>query len=195
MASRKSQSEFRTPGGDDAAPPPTQSERPEFESPRSDKATFAAADVEVDAFIANVDSGILAAKAELEKLLASTCGDSEGPQSQAAMDANIVGVGIGLGDGTLAAAAPGDAVLEVYTLEPESTSELRARLASVTGASAFADSSVPIHAVHTGVVDAQPHRMRLRPAPGGISCGQVAITAGTLGCLVRGNSAPRNAAS
>ena len=45
--------------------------------------------------------------------------------------------------------------------------------------------------MHTGVIDAQPHRMRLRPAPGGISVGHRLITAGTLGCLVRGRSAPR----
>ena len=192
MATKKSQSEYQPPGGDDAAPPPARAEQSEYESPNADDAMSAAADAEVEAFISGVDSGILEAKAELEKLLASTSGDSEGPQSQAAMEANIVGVGIGLGDGTACAAAPGDAVLEVYTLEPESVGELRARLASVTGASAFADSDVRIHAVHTGVVDAQSHRMRLRPAPGGISCGHVAITAGTLGCLVRGNSAPRN---
>ena len=192
MATKKSQSEYQPPGSDDAAPPPARAEQSEYESPSADDAMSAAADAEVEAFISGVDSGILAAKAELEKLLADTSGESDGPQSQAAMEANIVGVGIGLGDGTSAAAAPGDAVLEVYTLEPESTAELRARLASVTGASAFADSDVPIHAVHTGVVDAQSHRMRLRPAPGGISCGHVAITAGTLGCLVRGNSAPRS---
>lgn len=192
MATKKSQNEYQSPGGDDAAPPPTRAEQSEFESPNTDDAMSAAADAEVEAFISGVDSGILEAKAELEKLLADTSGETDGPQSQAAMDSNIVGVGIGLGDGTSAAAAPGDAVLEVYTLEPESTGELRARLAAVTGASAFADSDIPIHAVHTGVVDAQSHRMRLRPAPGGISCGHVAITAGTLGCLVRGNRAPRN---
>jgi len=107
------------------------------------------------------------------------------------MDANITGVGIGLGDGESVSGSPGDPVLEVYTLEPESGGELRARLASVAGVSALADSDFPIKAVHTGVIDAQPHRMRLRPAPGGISCGHFAITAGTLGCLVRGRSAPR----
>lgn len=192
MTTKRSQSEYQPPSGDDAALPPAQAEQTEFESPNTDDAMSAASDAEVEAFISGVDGGILAAKAELEKLLADTSGDSDGPQSQAAMEANIVGVGIGLGDGTSAAAAPGDAVLEVYTLEPEPNSELRARLASVTGASAFADSDVPIHAVHTGVVDAQTHRMRLRPAPGGISCGHVAITAGTLGCLVRGRSAPRS---
>jgi hypothetical protein len=32
----------------------------------------------------------------------------------------------------------------------------------------------------------------MRPAPGGISVGHFRITAGTIGCLVSGNSAPRN---
>ena len=84
------------------------------------------------------------------------------------MDANItgVGIGIGIGDGESVAGSPGDPVLVVYTLEPESAGELRARLASVAGVSALADSDFPIQAVHTGVIDAQPHRMRLRPAPG-----------------------------
>lgn len=81
--------------------------------------------------------------------------------------------GANLGDGTSVSGSPGDPVLEVCTLELESSGELRARLASVAGISAFADSDFPIHVVHTGVIDAQPHRMRLRlrPAPGGISCG------------------------
>jgi hypothetical protein len=61
----------------------------------------------------------------------------------------------------------------------------------VAGVSALSDSDFPINPVHTGVIDAQPHRMRLRPAPGGISVGHRLITAGTIGCLVRGRSAPR----
>jgi hypothetical protein len=37
----------------------------------------------------------------------------------------------------------------------------------------------------TGVIRAlQDHTAKWRPAPGGVSCGHVAITAGTLGCLV-----------
>ena len=37
----------------------------------------------------------------------------------------------------------------------------------------------------TGVIRAlQDHKARWRPAPGGVSCGHVDITAGTLGCLV-----------
>jgi hypothetical protein len=51
---------------------------------------------------------------------------------------------------------------------------------------------VPLTVVVTGVIEAQPHRFRIRPAPGGVSVGHFAITAGTIGCLARGRNAPRN---
>jgi hypothetical protein len=91
------------------------------------------------------------------------------------------------------AGTPGEPVLEVYTIEPESESQTRARLASVAGVAAMATSDFPLHVVNTGIIDAHAHRMRLRAAPGGISVGHTAITAGTIGCLVRGRTAPRNA--
>lgn len=191
MATKKSQSEYQEPNSDDKQQEAS-SDLSGYEAPGSDDAMAAeTAESEAEAFLTGVDSQILSVKAELEKLLANMTGEAAGAQSQAAMDTNIVGVGVGLGDGTSVMGSPGDPVLEVYTLEPESAGELRARLASVAGVSALADSDFPIHVVHTGVIDAQPHRMRLRPAPGGISVGHRLITAGTLGCLVRGRSAPR----
>ena len=193
MATRKSQSEYQDPNPDDGQQKQmSPSDLSGYEAPDSDNALEAeAAESETEAFLSGVDSQLLAVKTELEKLLGSLSDEEEGVQSQAAQDANITGVGIGVGDGESVAGSPGDPVLEVYTLEPESGGELRARLAAAAGVSALADSDFPIKAVHTGVIDAQPHRMRLRPAPGGISCGHFAITAGTLGCLVRGRSAPR----
>lgn len=191
MATKKSQSEFQEPGSDDGQQE-VSGDLSGYEAPGSGDAMAAeAAESEAEAFLSGVDGQILSVKAELEKLLASSCGEATGAQSQAAMDSNIVGVGIGLGNGTSMAGSPGDPVLEVYTLEPESAGELCARLASMAGVSALVDSDFPIHVVHTGLIDAQPHRMRLRPAPGGISVGHRLITAGTLGCLVRGRSAPR----
>lgn len=192
MATKKSQNEFQTPNTGEEQRPDS-GDLSGYQPPGTDDAMAAeAAEAEVQVFLSGVDSQILSVKSALEKVLNSISGESDGAQSQAAMDANIVGVGIGLGDGVSMGASPGDPVLEVYTLERESAGETRARLASVAGISALADSDFPIKAVHTGVIDAQPHRMRLRPAPGGISCGHVAITAGTLGCLVRGRSAPRS---
>jgi len=192
MATKKSPSEFQEPHSDDG-PQELPGDLSGYEAPGPDDAMAGeAAQSEVEAFLSGVDSQILSVKAELEKLLASASGgEATRAQSQAAMDCNIVGVGIGLGNGTSMAGSPGDPVLEVYTLEPESAGELCARLASMAGISALVDSDFPIHVVHTGLIDAQPHRMRLRPAPGGISVGHRLITAGTLGCLVRGRSAPR----
>ena len=192
MATKKSQNEFQNPDSGDN-PQESSGDLSGYEAPDSDNTMETeAVEAETEAFLSGVDSQLLAVKTELEKLLTSISNEAAGVQSQTAMDANITGVGIGLGDGASSAGSPGDPVLEVYTLEPESDGELRARLASVAGVSALADSDFPIKAVHTGVIDAQPHRMRLRPAPGGISVGHFAITAGTLGCLVRGRSAPRN---
>ena len=192
MATKKSQNEFQNPDSGDN-PQESSGDLSGYEAPDSDNTMETeAVEAETEAFLSGVDSQLLAVKTELEKLLTSISNEAAGVQSQTAMDANITGVGIGLGDGASSAGSPGDPVLEVYTLEPESDGELRARLASVAGISALADSDFPIKAVHTGVIDAQPHRMRLRPAPGGISVGHFAITAGTLGCLVRGRSAPRN---
>lgn len=194
MVSKKTQSQFQSPG-DDPTESPVEPGESSFEAPGSDDAMAAeASDAQVDAFLAGVDSNVLAAKAEIEKLLDSMTGEDMAVQSQEALDANIVGVGIGLGDDDMTSSfrAPGDPVLVVYTMEPQSVAETKARLASVAGVSALADEDFPLQVVHTGIVDAQSHRMRLRPAPGGISCGHVDVTAGTLGCLVRGRNAPRN---
>ena len=191
MATKKSPSEFQDPHADNGQEGMA-SDLSGFEAPDDDNAMGSeAVESETEAFLSGVDSQVMAVKSELEKLLTGLSRESDGVQSQAALDANITGVGVGVGDGESVAGAPGDPVLEVYTLEPESNGELRGRLASVAGVSALSDGDFPIKAVHTGVIDAQPHRMRLRPAPGGISCGHFAITAGTLGCLVRGRSAPR----
>lgn len=191
MATKKSQSEFQEPDSGDHAQE-LSGDLSGYEAPGSgDILSSEAAEAETEAFVSGLDSQLLAVKSDLEKLLASLCDEADSVQSQASMDANITGVGIGIGDGESVAGSPGDPVLVVYTLEPESDGDLRARLASVAGVSALADSDFPIKAVHTGVIDAQPHRMRLRPAPGGISVGHFGITAGTLGCLVRGRSAPR----
>jgi len=191
----KRQGDFQSPAGRGAAEQPS-GEGSEFESPDgADGAPADSADLAVESFLAGIDSQIMAVKAEIEKLLADGAGESRSLQTQEVMDANIVGVGIGLDNGTSVTPghAPGDPVLEVYTIEPESAQETCARLASVAGVSALSASDFPVRVVRTGIVDALAHRMRARPAPGGISVGHRAITAGTFGCLVRGRSAPRNA--
>lgn len=193
MATRRSgSSEFESP------PPPPAGEGAAdsggYEAPDGDGSMGSeAAQAEAEQYLAGVDSQLMGAKAEIEKLLATLAGDSKGIQSLAAMEANIVGVGIGMGDAGNNGGVPGDPVLEVYTIEREAPRELRARLAAAAGVQAMASDDFPIRLVQTGIVDAQQHRMRLRPAPGGISIGHFRITAGTLGCLCSGRSAPRNA--
>jgi hypothetical protein len=151
-----------------------------------------AADVDVNAFLETVDSQILGAKAEVEALLTDLSKDEEGAQSLASRSANVTGVGIGISDGSTPGALPGEPILEVYTIETESSDSIKARLASTLGTSALADADFPLQSVRTGVIDAFPHRFRVRPAPGGVSVGHIRITAGTFGALSRGRSAPRN---
>jgi hypothetical protein len=57
---------------------------------------------------------------------------------------------------------------------------------------ASSDTATPINIVVTGPIDAQPHRFRIRPAPGGVSVGHFRITCGTLGVLATGLRAPRD---
>lgn len=164
--------------------------------PQGEELRAEAADAQIEAFISGVDSQLLDAKRAIEALLDGFAVRSvdAGVQSQEVIDANVVGVGIGLGEGTNghAGGPPGAPVLEVYTIEPEAPDAFKAKIASMAGVSALSSPDFPVNVVRTGIVDAQPHRMRLRPAPGGISVGHFAITAGTIGCLVRGRSAPRN---
>lgn len=113
--------------------------------------------------------------------------DLEGP-------GNVVGVGLGYvdQDPLMPSAEPAAPALNLYVVEPVSEERARAVLAETMGAEAARDESVPINVWVTGVIEAQPHRFRMRPAPGGISVGHVRITAGTLGCLARGLNPPRD---
>jgi hypothetical protein len=196
---KKTPSGFESPGPPEPAGPGRDDDGthrshddPTYEPPDTDAAlSLDAAEAEVEQFLTSVDSQLLTAKAALEAMLAQGAGEGVSLQTAEIMEANIAGVGIGLGDGT-SGGVPGEPVLEVYTIEPEPAASTRARLASVSGIPALAQADLPMQTVHTGIIDAFPHRMRLRPAPGGISVGHRAITAGTLGCLSRGRTAPRS---
>ena len=99
---------------------------------------------------------------------------------------------MGVGDeiSSLAAGAePGAPTLTVFVAEPVSTEMVRSILVDSLGVAA-AGEQVPIEVVITGVIEAQPHQFRQRPAPGGISVGHFRITAGTLGCLSKGARRP-----
>ena len=156
-------------------------------------AASAAGDVKA---LSESPSAVLDAKAAIEEQLDQQVG---GEATALALDAlsdagNIQGVGVGIGDeiSSLAAgASPGVSTLTVFVAEPVSTEMVRSVLVDSLGVKAAGDE-VPIEVVVTGVIEAQPHRFRARPAPGGISVGHFRITAGTLGCLGVGRSAPRN---
>lgn len=102
---------------------------------------------------------------------------------------NIQGVGIGLGEpggpGT-----PGEPTLAVFVAEKTSIEQVRSVLVDSFGVQAAGDLPLSVH--ESGVIDAQPHRFYSRPAPGGVSVGHYRVTAGTIGCLSLGRSAPRN---
>lgn len=168
-----------------------------FDSPGESNLANEEATMEMAEIEAEAGSDLIALKGEIEKRLA---GDAAAATEAAAVQSldggNIVGVGFGAGDPDLLASGasqsilPGQTGLVVFTVEQTSNEQLTSEIASVAGTRAL--SSVPIIQVPVGIVDAYSHRMRMRPAPGGISVGHFRITAGTLGCLVRGNRTPRD---
>jgi hypothetical protein len=147
---------------------------------------------------AEINSDLVALKGEIEQQLSSTAraATSAAAAVQEIGGNNIVGVGYGYADPDSAArglgsnVAPGGMALVVYTVESVEMSLVAAEISAAAGTRAL--STVPIVQVPTGVVDALSHRFRMRPAPGGISVGHFAITAGTLGSLSIGLNAPRN---
>jgi hypothetical protein len=164
----------------------------EFEAPTEGEMAAEGDLSEVAAMEAELGGDLASLKGEIESKLAGDAKTSsaEGTAVQDVDGSNIVGVGYGYDDGSGdAVVPPGQPALVVYTIERQDTSQLMSEVASMAGTSAL--STVPIVQVTTGLVDAQSHRMRLRPAPGGISVGHTRVTAGTLGCLTRGRRAPR----
>ncbi|MCZ6876043.1 MAG: hypothetical protein O7G88_21360, partial [bacterium] len=103
-----------------------------------------------------------------------------------------VGVGLGIAEDGSLGAEPGAMCLNVYVAEPMSDDGVRAALVDAMGVSAASDDQVPVNVIVSGIIDADAHRFKIRPAPGGVSVGHFRITAGTLGCLARGRRTPRN---
>lgn len=149
---------------------------------------------EMAAVLAGVPGDLLALRDEVEKLLMDQTGDSVQVQDLEA--AGIVGVGIGMPgpedlQGELGRnLVPGQAALNVYTVDRLAEGQVLTHLARAAGTHAL--SALPVRQIPTGVIDAFSHRARLRPSPGGISVGHVAVTAGTLGSRAIGLNAPWN---
>lgn len=106
---------------------------------------------------------------------------------------NILGVGLGVAeDDPAAMLEPGMGCLNVYVAEACSNDDVCRTLCDSMGIQAATSDDLPVNVIVTGLVEAQPHRFKIRPAPGGVSVGHFRITAGTLGCLARGRRMPRS---
>jgi hypothetical protein len=105
-------------------------------------------------------------------------------------ESNIQGVAIGLSEP--GQGEPGKPALHIYVAEETTPDAVRSAMASAMGVQAV-DDSVQLVVKKIGIPEIQPHRFRIRPAPGGVSVGHFRVTAGTIGCLSIGRSAPRNA--
>ncbi len=168
---------------------PTTDEEVQLES-----ASMAVSESELNEF----DDRLIDVHSQIEQLLQQQTEAVGGHKIVAASEdiyegtGNIVGVGLGDADDTTVGGDPGSPCVNLYVAEPWSQEEAKAALVDSMGVSAASDDDLPINVIVTGPIDAYSHRFRIRPAPGGVSCGHVRITAGTIGCLARGRRAPRN---
>lgn len=163
-----------------------------------------AAVAESTATILGLDENLLQMKREIEsQLLQGISQQRNGVQAEDAYEGagNIVGVGIGTsllrtaGPGAEVLSTdvePGSQVLNIYVVEKTQVDEVKSALVETMGINAAADTEVKMNVIVTGLIDAQPHRFRIRPAPGGVSVGHFRVTAGTIGCLAVGRTAPRS---
>ncbi len=157
---------------------------------------LAEAPQDMDPEYLDVDEALVQIHAEISQQLAQLTTDETGSiSSENAFEGsgNIVGVGFGLaGEDSELLADPGEPALNVYVVEPASVDEVKSVIVDSMGISAADNDDVPVNVIVSGIIDADSHRFRMRPAAGGVSVGHYRITAGTLGCLARGRRAPRN---
>lgn len=163
-----------------------------------------AAAPEMQATSFGIDENLLHIKREIESQLLQSAGQQRtGVRAAEAYQGagNIVGVGVGVslppttgpgGEIISSGVEPGRQALNLYVVERASAEQVRSVMAEAMGVSAAASEDVPVNVIVTGLIDAQPHRFRIRPAPGGVSVAHFRVTAGTIGCLSIGRSAPRN---
>ena len=155
-------------------------------------------------FLGIFDENLLHIKREIENnLMQSAGGQTVSAHAEDAYQGtgNIVGVGVGttlipavgVNDEILSSGEPGKPALNLYVVERTTIDEVKSVVVDSMGVSAASSDDVAVNVIVTGIIDAQPHRFRMRPAPGGVSVGHFRITAGTIGCLSVGRTAPRNA--
>jgi hypothetical protein len=186
-------------------PPPERLMRSDTGEPRDSEEQAAleefAAEPQVVQELPEVDARLLELKQQIESRLLDTVFRSEVRTFEAlAGIGNIQGVSIGEAhggteggmQGISSALEPGGQALRVYVAEPGTVDQVKAALVDTLGLRTLSDDRVPLTVVVTGLIDALPHRFRLRPAPGGVSVGHFRITAGTIGCLATGRTPPRS---
>ncbi|MBM7809089.1 hypothetical protein JOD57_004926 [Geodermatophilus bullaregiensis] len=109
-------------------------------------------------------------------------------------DTNLVQA-VAVGPSVPGAGEPGQQALHVFTSEelyPDAARSLLAQDFGVSALSGNGGADVPI-VTHKATFEALEHKFRQRPAYCGISVGHHRITAGTIGQLCRGRTAPRDA--
>lgn len=175
----------------------------DFDEPKqgSDYSEDASA-IEMQSQTGGIPQNLLEIRAAIEKQLGENASSTAARAAEAYEGgANFVGVGIGYSEpnpvgGTpslSSGVAPGEYALNVYVTEMTSIDEVKSVIVDSMGVEAASDDALPLNIIQTGLIQAQPHAFRVRPAPGGVSIGHnPKVTAGTLGCLCVGNSAPRN---
>ena len=177
---------------------------PSFSEPNPDEGfREEAAAPESQATFLGIDESLLQIKREIESQLLQ--GVAQQKTATHAEDAyqgsdNIVGVGIGTTltpsvgarNEVLSSGEPGKPALNLYVIDRASVDQVKSVVVDSMGVSAAASDDVPVNVIVTGLIDAQPHRFRMRPAPGGVSVGHFRITAGTIGGLCVGRNPPRN---
>ena len=116
-----------------------------------------------------------------------------GPGSEPTRGSVLVGVGLGTvskageSDGT-----PQGGCVVLHTEHPLADEKPIDYVKRTFTASARAIASAEIRVEHTGPIELLSPHLKHRPAPGCVSLGHANVTAGTLGCLCRGNRPPRD---
>ena len=173
----------------------------EFDEPTEDAAGAEAAEMESTGTEAEAfDDNLLSVHDSIVEQLEQQVTQQSAGAAAMAEDAfdgsgNILGVGLGANDDDEDFALdvdPGAQCVNLYVAEPMGVEEAKAVLVDCMGVSAASSDDVPVNVIVTGLIEAQPHTFRIRRAPGGVSCGHVRVTAGTLGCLARGRRRPRS---
>jgi hypothetical protein len=150
---------------------------------------------------AGMPPALVAAKAGIEQMLRRDPAQGAPVRSLdvATSASNLQGVAIGIADPAAAhpqaepSGDPGQPQLTVFLAEPAPAPQVRSIIVEAMGVeAAAAQEEVPLRPVVTGLIDAQPHRLRLRPAPAGDSIAHVRVSAGTLGALAVGRRPPRS---